>query len=261
MGTKTDINTQEFKAEIEQLFNSSVSSCERINPFALRIRFNHKTDLSRTFHEKDTDARPSYHADSRLRDLSNQAPVIIFENAFISREDAVTKPSAFLDSIENTLTQDLFHRDVFNTNQHAEVSMLYNPLQIDRNAPTLYALQDSVREVMLKFSKDRPDLLKSVRDSLKQMAENPNYNFSSINNEGKIRRLIETFSDQDITQQLYDQIEDQNRLSVQWRSNIPQVVMHANFSNVLHARPIAADKDNLLRAADLICDKEISPQP
>lgn len=240
-----DNDCEQVKDQIQELFKARVAACASVNEFALEVEFAKRTKLYAPFKRRESRAINNITniVTPDLIDLSVQFPVIIFRNAYLPVW--INKSSiSNLRNATNRLAQDFFHRDVLNNAEsHYQASVLFNPDKTSRAAPTYYALKKSVKNALMLLCERSQEFKTTQID---------NYGFTLLHNDRKIKGQIDAGFPDNFTEQVYELIAQEEKLSVSWAGNEDVVVMHSNLDpGVLHGRPVRGDYNNPLAVADL----------
>lgn len=239
-----------LKEQIEEALDIELSSCSFQSDFALKLGFDEPTDIShliktRSFlpwTEKKTTSIPA------LYQITSDIPVLIFENAEIKDTTAAADLSDNLQS-DGRLGADFFHRDVFSHTPYATpLTLLFNPKQDGRQAPTFYARIAAVQEAIMTLREEMSSQSKQLQTGFEEILK---YGFSAMERDRQIGHFINATLGHEFTQAVFDRIAEDQKIVIPWDSSKPQIVLHSNQSDIVHARPASNDTANLNKAIDL----------
>ncbi len=224
------LDIDEAELRIDEIFRAKVKSCAFERSFVLRVAFEEKTDIGTVIKKNPYTGAP---ANGELYDLSREVPLIVFDNAFCSRMP--NAPISNTRSDTNVLEQDPFHFDFLGEkmNDRSKSSILFNPNDVSREAPTYFALPEHVRLAITEMSPlGIPD---AALEALKKMGAE-DYAFSLEPDERKVRDvIIKEFPE--FTDQVYANIPTEAKFAHTWAQGHSTVTMHINDSEqLLHAR-------------------------
>ncbi|MBI1300477.1 MAG: hypothetical protein GC137_02365 [Alphaproteobacteria bacterium] len=196
----------------------------------LCVEFLRIADIDADFEQLDHNS--NHYTCAKVLDLSQEAPVMIFENAAVTRNPSLNTTGRLFRGKRGTV-DDIFHHDaVYNKDGTAVLSMTtvlsYTGFE-NRDQPTWFADIYAVREAMKKlpYGTMAPEVRQAV-----ELISSSSFRSSEITNErGTIRRNYPKFMTD-----LLPLIPDSKKLAHQWRGNTHQVTMHNNAGDVLHGR-------------------------
>ncbi len=204
--------------------------------FGLRIQLTQPTDLAKTFgvgHEGHTNAE--------ICQLADQHGVLVIQNAFVNAAPDL-RLSGRVDN--GTLVQDFFHWDsrIALSNGQVCANVLFKPLFNERQAPTLYARMDDVREALKNI--DTTSFSESIQYALQEM-QGSGYFFGLDGQESEPRRAI-LHQYPSLTEDVAKLIPSGKIYRHHWESGSRTVVIHSirQGGELLHARPASCDAWN-----------------
>ncbi len=239
-----------LQEQIEEALDIELASCSFQSDFALKLGFDEPTDISHLIKtkpslpwaEKKTTSIPA------LYQIAADIPVLIFENAQIKNSTAAADLSDNLQS-DGRIGADFFHRDVFShTPSATPLTLLFNPEQDGRQAPTFYARIAAVQEAIMTLREQMSSQSKQLQTGFEEILK---YGFSAMEGDRQIGHFINATLGHEFTQAVFDEISDEQKIIVPWGSGRPQIVIHSNQSDIVHARPASDDTENLNKAIDL----------
>ncbi len=231
----------ELKKSLEKYFKTEFTAFEYQRDFVLYLSSKDDLDLnSYTFGKNGHNF-----ASESLLDLSYLAPVVVIDNAQLDADDSLSDEV----TNNNRLTSHFFHRDVISTsplNEHT-ITAFNKPKGICRNAPTYFAREKNVRDViqtiMMKFKHSADPHERGLADDLS------NYQYSLM--DGDSYHAINKKFGQNFTQEIYDAVGDSQKYAVTWPKDVSRVVLHLNMTDILHGRPYGSDTMQSVLATDL----------
>ncbi|PCJ99775.1 MAG: hypothetical protein COA45_02860 [Zetaproteobacteria bacterium] len=243
-------NLDNIKEEIETLFNARVDECSFERDFVLKVRFSELTDIFDKTFKGYNGVLTAQKVQQAVLDLQVHAPVIIFENCEMFSAKADSNLSDNPDERGN-IGAHFFHRDFFGfgEKEDAPSSFLFNPLNVDRKAPTYYALVESVKEAVDKLSQKPPYSSEKSQVGLKELSS---YGYTDRDSDHQVMQFINVTLGHEFTQAVFDEMPDKDKISIQWKQDENIVVMQSNLLDVAHARPALGDNRNDMSAIDLI---------
>ena len=243
-------NLDNIKEEIEILFNAHVDQCSFERDFVLKVRFLELTDIFYKTFKGYNGVLTAQKVQQAVLDLQAHAPVIILENCAMFCAKADSNLSDNPDE-DRKIGAHFFHRDSFDLGEKEDApsTFLFNPVNVDREAPTYYALVDSVKEAVDKLSHKPSYSSAQSQVGLKELSK---YGYTDMDVDHQIVHTVNATLGHKFTQAVFDKIPDQDKISIQWKKDKNIVIMHANLSNVTHARPAMGDNRNDMSAIDLI---------
>ena len=241
---------KDIQEEIESLFKSPVEQCYFTRDFVLEVKFAALTDIFDSTIKDYSQSLSEQNAKSGILQLQENAPVIILKNCYISCLEAENNLSQNKDT-EHNIGAHFFHRDFFNFghNKDPASTVLHNPFNVDRDAPTYYALIESVKDSVEKLSHN-PTY--GDTKSEKGLNELFGYEYTSVDSDHQIMHIVNATLGHEFTQAVFDSINDEDKFEVHWKEDVNVVVMHSNVANVAHARPAMSDDVNDISAIDLV---------
>lgn len=245
-------DAKHIKEQVEEVFGAKVESCHYSRSFALNVRFVDYTDIYTTdkFLKYDsTENQQSVTQD--LLDLQKLAPLIIYENAGLSWS-AGDQSLSENKKLGGEIGAHFFHSDFFNDPNtiQSPSTFLYNVNNVNRDAPTYYALVDSVKQATASITSES---LPSDKRKLEMGYRNlGTYEYTASERNFQIMHIINATLGHDFTKAVYDHISENDKISVPWQKGANIVVMHSNLSDVVHARPAMGDTENRIASLDLI---------
>ncbi|PCI56265.1 MAG: hypothetical protein COB36_05680 [Alphaproteobacteria bacterium] len=241
---------KDIQKEVETVFNARVDHCAFIRPFVLEVKFAELTDIFDTKTKGYPKTMFPKAKRSEIIALQASAPVVILRNCYISSADAEKNLSDNLYE-DRKIGSHFFHKDFFGFGggEDAPSTVLFNPLNVHRDAPTYYALVDSVKEAVTKLSNTPSYSGESHKLGFEELSA---YQYMSADSDFQIMHFVNATLGQQFTQVVFDQIKDEDKISIDWKKDGNVVVLHSNFSDVAHARPAMGDNINNMSAIDLV---------
>ncbi len=237
---------KEIRDRVENIFQQSLSSLDVMKDFALRAEFGEKTSICKSL-EKSPYTRN--YCNQELFALSQDWPLIVFENATLDIRP--NTPLSVTRGSDKVLEQDPFHYDYLGVergDREDKSTLLFNGNNVDREAPTYFALPDDVKLYIPKMQK--LDIPSEALQALKEM-EKDVFSFSLNDSEKEVRKSIRKSYPQ-FTDDLFKSLPAEVKFSHTWRKDVDTVTMHSNDgAKMLHARGASvSDVNNRIMACD-----------
>lgn len=214
--------------------------------FGLRIQLTQPTDLAETF-----GVGYEGHTNAEICRLADQHGVLVVQNAFVKAAPDL-RISGRVD--KGTLVQDFFHWDspIALSNGRICANVLFKTLFNERQAPTLYARMDDVREALKNI--DTTSFSESIQDALQEM-QGSGYFFGLDGQESEPRQAI-LFEYPRLTEDVAKLIPPGRIYRHHWKSGQRAVVIHSirQGGDLLHARPASCDAQNCVSGLRLFPD-------
>lgn len=211
--------------------------------FGLRIQLTQPTDLGKAF-----DIGYEGHANAEICRLADQHGVLVVQNAFVRAAPDLRLSGKVK---KGSLVQDFFHWDspVALSNGRVCANVLFKPLFNERQAPTLYARIDDVREALKNI--DTTSFSESIQYALQEM-QGSGYFFGLDGQESEPRQEILSQCPS-LTEDVAKLIPSDKIYRHHWQSGSRTVVIHSirQGGNLLHARPASCDAQNCVRGLKL----------
>lgn len=234
------------RGRIEDIFKKSLLSCDVVNSFTLRVEFEDKTSICSAL---DRSPYTKSYYNRELFELSKDWPLVVFDNATL--EIRPNTPLSLTRNMDKILEQDPFHYDFLGTehgDREDKSTFLFNGNNVDRQAPTYFALADDVKLHIPQMQKlSLPD---EALEALKAM-EKDEFLFSLNDSEKEVRRGIRK-SYPLFTDDIYKALPMASKFAQTWRKEVDSVTMHTNDGGkLLHARGAStSDMNNKIMACD-----------
>jgi hypothetical protein len=214
--------------------------------FGLCIQLTQPTDLGKAF-----DIGYEGHANAEICRLADQHGVLVVQNAFVKAAPDLRLSGKVK---KGTLVQDFFHWDspVAPPNGRGCANVLFKALFNERQAPTLYARMDDVREALKKI--DTTSFPESIQNALQEM-QGSGYFFGLDGQESEPRQAI-LFKYPSLTEDVATRIPPDKIYRHRWESGSRTVVIHSirQEGKLLHARPASCDAQNCVSGLKLFPD-------
>ena len=211
--------------------------------FGLRIQLTQPTDLGKAF-----DIGYEGHANAEICRLADQHGVLVVQNAFVKAAPDLRLSGKVK---KGSLVQDFFHWDspVALSNGRVCANVLFKPLFNERQAPTLYARIDDVREALKNI--DTTSFSESIQYALQEM-QGSGYFFGLDGQESEPRQEILSQCPS-LTEDVAKLIPSDKIYRHHWQSGSRTVVIHSirQGGNLLHARPASCDAQNCVSGLKL----------
>lgn len=234
------------RARVEDIFQKSLSSCDVIKGFALRVEFEDKTTICNTL-ERSPYTKNYYNR--ALFDLSKDWPLVVFDNATL--EIRPNTPLSLTRNNDKILEQDPFHYDYLGVekgDRQDKATLLFNGDNVTRQAPTYFALPDDIKLCIPEMRK--LTISEDALDVLKKLAEE-DFSFSLLDSVKDVRKAIRKDYPQ-FTDDLFKALPIEGKFSHTWHKDVDTVTMHSNDGEkLLHARGASTtDVNNKIMACD-----------
>ncbi len=241
---------KDIQEEIETLFNARVEECAFTRNFVLEVKFAELTDIFDTTIKDYQQALSAQNTQPGILDLQANAPVIILKNCYISSVEAENNLSDNPDD-NRKIGSHFFHRDFFDfgKGEDAPSTVLFNPLNVDRDAPTYYALVDSVQNSVEKLASNPAYGSGKDQVGFNGLAV---YQYTTVDEDYQIMHTVNATLGHKFTQAVFDDISDEDKIAIDWKEDGNVVILHSNLSTVAHARPAMGDNINDMSAIDLV---------